>query len=86
MDDDGEIQFHGQLDLPPEDRLLKLPGRVVLPIVVQTDFPHGHNLFVSAEFPEGGKVRLFRPGAVGGVDPNGGIDEGIALRQGQGGP
>ena len=86
VDDDGQTQLNRQLNLPPEDRLLELLGRVVLPIVIQADLSHGHHLFVAAELPEGGKFRLARPGAVGRVDANGGIDKGIPLRQGQGGP
>ena len=86
VDDDGQIQLNSQLNLPPEDHLLELLGRVVLPIIIQADFSYGHHLFVAAELPEGGKFRLARPGAVGRVDANGGVDKGIPLRQGDGRP
>ena len=86
VDNNGQVQLYRQLDLPPEDRLLELPGRIVLPIVVQAGLAYGYHLLVPAEVSQGGKLRLSGPGAVRGVDACGGVDKGILLRQGAGRP
>ena len=44
VDDDRQVQLLRQGQLGPEHRLLPLPGRVVLPVVVQSDLPDGHHL------------------------------------------
>ena len=46
VDDNRQAQFLCQLQLGMEDRLLKFPGRIVLPVIVQANFPDGLHLGV----------------------------------------
>ena len=85
VDDDGQVQLLRQLQLLVEHLLLVLPGRVVLPVVVQADLPNGLYLGAGGQGPQLLQPAVLPVPAVGGVDPHGGVDEGEALRQLHGG-
>ena len=84
VDDDGEVQLPGQGHLVPEHPALELPGRVLLPVVVQSDLPDGHALVPAGHVPDGIQVLLPVGGAVLRVVAHGGVEEGPLRRQGQG--
>ena len=80
VDDDGEVQVPGQLELGPKDLLLQVPGDL-LPVVVQADLSDGLHLGVAGHGRH--LVQPVRRQAQGvlGVDPRGGVDVGVPLRQ-----
>ena len=81
VDDHRQAQLLCQLQLGVEHLFLKVVGRIVLPVVVQADLPHGPHLGVGRQSPQPVHRVLGKPFAVGGVDPHGGVDKGEALRQ-----
>ena len=46
VDDDGQIELLGQINLLQKDALLHLLGLVFLPVVIKADFANGHYLGV----------------------------------------
>ena len=81
VDDHRQPQLLRQLHLGMEDALLEVVGRVFLPVVVQSDLPHGLYLGMAGQGTQAGHGVLGKALAVGGVDPHGGVDKGEALRQ-----
>ena len=49
VDDDREIQLHGQHELPFHPMLLRLPRAGVLVMIIQPDLPHRHHLRPTAQ-------------------------------------
>ena len=68
VDDDGEIQFPGKLELAAEDRLLLLFAGVILPMVVETDLADGADLGVLRQLSQGLVVFLRGAAALLRVD------------------
>ena len=85
VDDDRQVQLLRQGQLAAEHLLLKLPGGIFRPVVVQADLADGHHLIVPAQLPNGVKVPVGAAGAVLRVDTHGGVHVGIPLRQRHGG-
>ena len=87
VDDGGEIQLLRQGELGVEH----VPGEGPLlrgldPVVVQADLPHRHHLFVGAQGADLSHIAQGHPLQVLRVVAGGGVEEGIALRQGDGLP
>ena len=81
VDDHRQVQLLRQVHLVPEDLLLKRPGRVLLPVVVQADLPDGHRLGPLEKIPEDIQVLLPAGRAVLRVVPRRRVDVGPALRE-----
>ena len=86
VDDDGQVQLQGQVDLAAEHLLLEFLRRVLLPVVVQADLPDGHHLLVGAQGADGVEVGVGAAGTVLRVEAHGGVDVGKFLRQSDGRP
>ena len=74
MDNNREIQLLRERKLGAEHLLLKLPRRILLPVVVQPDLPDGNDLRIPCHLTKNIKVRgrvrrtVLRVIADGGVD------------------
>ena len=85
VDDGGEIQLLRQGELGVEH----LPGEGpplggFHPVIVQADLPHRHHLFVGAQGLDPVRVGQGHPLQILRVVAGGGVEEGVALRQGDG--
>ncbi len=79
VENDGEVQLTGQGQLGAQHLLLELPGRVLSPVVVQTDLTDGRHLGLARQRPQGLYVRRGEAAAVLRVDAHGGVDVGVRL-------
>ena len=81
MDNHRQAQLLRQLQLGVEHLLLEIAGWVFLPVVVQADLPDGPHLGMDGQGAERIQPAVLPGAAVGGVDPDGGVDMGKPLRQ-----
>ena len=81
MDDHRQIQLHRQCQLLAEYRLLKRSGRIVLPVVVQSDLPDSHHLGLLQKLTQLRQILVLEAVAVLRMDAHGGVHMRVPFRQ-----
>ena len=79
--DDGKVQLLRQRELIAQHPLLKLPRRVLLPVVIQPDLADGNDLRLPRPRAERVQTVLRVGRAVLGMPADGGVDARIGPRQ-----